>query len=557
MHHQQYGFWGQCVNDYRGVKPHDGYDILARWGRDKNNDENASSVAEEIRKITSMLEHRGDDIDSDSSDGSGHFHFKEDDEEEPYYVSPTKRAGAFFVFTSNVDAHSFDVFESHEIRECHGNVELWQCHNFACGTNDTALHGGSLDGSDAGGGDNVDEEQDQAQKWQRRLWRLPMEYKFMVNRKSMSAPYSKTPLKSQPSENIAAAAETAEESLGSPPASKRRKSSMQDDYIESTASSVSDQGNKHGIEAVSDSADNNDARDTATALGGMMEAALRNHLEKKSEESKSCNDASTKTKDSNGISHSQHAHIGDVHGNPRLFPLRHMHSPTTEPIDNEGESAQNYYLPISPNQNWPTCPRCGEAARPAVLMFGDLDWVYNLKQEQRWQRWCHSLLKLCKQRARGNNGFAGFGSDSSSTVSGANMSENGWEDVTTEPSTEQKTDGVDEGPASAPSPVQSEQSNTANSASPPQHPNQPHPPLKVAILEIGCGYNVPTCRVIAERLVGELSMRGGDATLIRINPSHPEPDDHSVEDFTVSIMEKGLAALKLIDEHYHELAKEE
>ena len=43
--------------------------------------------------------------------------------DEPYYVSD-ERAGAFYLFTSNVDAHSFDIFESHEIRECHGNVEL-------------------------------------------------------------------------------------------------------------------------------------------------------------------------------------------------------------------------------------------------------------------------------------------------------------------------------------------------------------------------------------------------------------------------------------------------
>ena len=43
----------------------------------------------------------------------------------PYSVDGT--AGSFFLFTSNVDAHSFDHFEAHEIRECHGNVELWQC----------------------------------------------------------------------------------------------------------------------------------------------------------------------------------------------------------------------------------------------------------------------------------------------------------------------------------------------------------------------------------------------------------------------------------------------
>merc|ERR1719272_610228 len=44
---------------------------------------------------------------------------------EPYLCDTV--AGAFFVFTSNVDAHSFDHFDACEVRECHGNIELWQC----------------------------------------------------------------------------------------------------------------------------------------------------------------------------------------------------------------------------------------------------------------------------------------------------------------------------------------------------------------------------------------------------------------------------------------------
>ena len=41
-------------------------------------------------------------------------------------------AGAFFVFTSNVDAHSADTFHACEVRECHGNTELWQCSEPCC-----------------------------------------------------------------------------------------------------------------------------------------------------------------------------------------------------------------------------------------------------------------------------------------------------------------------------------------------------------------------------------------------------------------------------------------
>ena len=197
-----YGFWNQCCNDYRKVNPHEGYDIIARWGKDKNfnSDRDAvikgnlmandckgieSNVAREIRAITRVLE-------VDDSDGS--VTTRKNLTEEPYYVSPTERAGAFFIFTSNVDAHCYDVFHSHEIRECHGNVELWQCHNFACGTNATVDDGGLQDGLDCtpaasaaagrgvGGGSGDDEH-----KWERRLWRLPLRHEFLVDCKTFLA----------------------------------------------------------------------------------------------------------------------------------------------------------------------------------------------------------------------------------------------------------------------------------------------------------------------------------------------------------------------------------
>lgn len=82
-------------------------------------------------------------------------------------------------------------------------------------------------------------------------------------------------------------------------------------------------------------------------------------------------------------------------------------------------------------------------------------------------------------------------------------------------------------------------------------------PLKVCILEIGCGYNVPTCRAISESVVSKLTSLGGDATLVRINPAHPESDDSSVEDNVISIMEKGLASLKLIDDEYCKLLNQD
>ena len=560
-----YGFWGQCCNDYRRVKQHEGYDILAQWGKEKNQDSN--EVAQEIRNITQMLEQGAIQRDSDSSDDSESFQLKEGDEDEPYYVSPTQRAGAFFVFTSNVDAHSYDVFPSHEIRECHGNVELWQCHNFACGTNDTTLEDrgslGEIEGTEMKESQQQKcdgyENKQRTQKWQRRLWRLPMDHQFVVDCNTMQAPRSKAAKVTTKSAN--------EPKLSSSPpvspASKRRKSaiSVQDDHDDTCVDFDS---------KLAACADHDEIDDTANALGGIMNYTLHNHLEKEVAEGGS-QDSSDNINDESNRSTSEPAHVGDVHGKPRLFPLRHMHTPQT---DTETETqAHDYFLQMTADGNWPSCPRCKGPARPAVLMFNDMDWVYNSKQEGRWQRWCESLLKLCKRRCReGLTGGEQLDSDSASTVSDTNISEKGWEDVSDSespgPSTEhtmgetakfasaaQTKETIDEKAAQASTELPNSDSDQQNNPS--LLTNQPSSsPLKVAILEIGCGYNVPTCRVIAERLVCELTLRGGDATLIRINPSHPESDDHSCEDFVISIMEKGLVALKMIDEYYTELKAE-
>ena len=138
-----------------------------------------------------------------------------------------------------------------------------------------------------------------------------------------------------------------------------------------------------------------------------------------------------------------------------------------------------------------------------------------------------------------------------STKSEANMSDSGWNDVS-EPDIDSKPSSSAEEKVDEESKVSSDDKQNSITSSP-QSPLSSHEPLKVAIVEVGCGYNVPTCRVVAESLIGELLLRGGDATLIRINPTHSEPDDDDIEDNIISIPEKGLAALKLIDEHYEEL----
>ena len=61
----------------------------------------------------------------------------------------------FFLFTSNADAHSYDFFPAHEIHDCHGNVEIWQCHHRECCNE----HSG--------------------------LWRVPLEFSFVVCQTTM------------------------------------------------------------------------------------------------------------------------------------------------------------------------------------------------------------------------------------------------------------------------------------------------------------------------------------------------------------------------------------
>merc|ERR1740139_978427 len=73
----------------------------------------------------------------------------------PYTVGDAK-PGAFFAFTSNVDAHHFDWFEACEIRECHGNTELYQC-------------AASNPCSD-------------------KVWRAPLDFRFHVDKQTMLAP---------------------------------------------------------------------------------------------------------------------------------------------------------------------------------------------------------------------------------------------------------------------------------------------------------------------------------------------------------------------------------
>mmetsp|Transcript_178807 Transcript_178807/g.435024 ORF Transcript_178807/g.435024 Transcript_178807/m.435024 type:complete len:536 (+) Transcript_178807:3-1610(+) len=137
-----WGFWGQCYNDYRDTAPHDGYRIIHRWvERRFRSSAMATAVREQL--LEDVAGEKAKAIASNMPPA----------EKQPYVVKD--HAGAFYAFTSNVDAHLWDVFQPSEIRECHGNTETYQC----------ASQEGRCDGH----------------------WRAPFAFRFRVDKSSMLA----------------------------------------------------------------------------------------------------------------------------------------------------------------------------------------------------------------------------------------------------------------------------------------------------------------------------------------------------------------------------------
>ena len=134
-----YGFWGQCFNDYRNTKPHEGYDILARWRKDKIQSKISKTIQDKVRHKATIR---------------STFEEIETVKLTPYEVEDVA-AGSFFSFTSNADGHFYDYFPAQEIHDCHGNVELWQCSDRDCESG---------------------------------IWRAPLDQAFIVDKETMLAP---------------------------------------------------------------------------------------------------------------------------------------------------------------------------------------------------------------------------------------------------------------------------------------------------------------------------------------------------------------------------------
>lgn len=171
------------------------------------------------------------------------------------------------------------------------------------------------------------------------------------------------------------------------------------------------------------------------------------------------------------------ARVGQVHK-----PFGRRKAPLSKlPLEEDEEVSKSFRK----DQNWPICPFCGAPARPAVLMFSDLQWINDVAQEWRWQAWKAAVADV----ARSRQGFR------------------------------QKL-------------------------------------LKVLVLEIGCGANVPTVRHAAEGAALDFKDYA-DVTVVRINPDFPLPDrlyppiPHLRH---LALPMGGLEALRRISDQYQSLA---
>lgn len=159
--------------------------------------------------------------------------------------------------------------------------------------------------------------------------------------------------------------------------------------------------------------------------------------------------------------------------------------------------------------NRPTCPNCDAPARPAVLMFGDFGWVKDLRAMARHSTWLQAVGLEALSRA------------------GAAWPEQfpAWM----------------HGAAETPPPPDLDELPDEESSR----------PLRVAILEIGCGRNVPAVRANSETTASRLADLGAACSLVRVNPEHPGYDDQRMKGKSVQLVSlKGRAVecLELIDD---------
>jgi len=456
-----YGFWGSCFNDYREAQGHEGYDIMRRW-RDWRFRDTCIS-----RKIQAQLKQNRSSRSTLFGDAAAVSH-EGAHETEPHHVQGA--AGAFFVFTSNVDAHSFDFFEAHEVRECHGNTEVWQC------------------GSEGG-------------PCCKRTWRAPASFTFVVDKQTMRAPprvaeegaaenggdaFDRAPVEDDPCAGDAAAAAAAdhEETRTAPCAAVLPR----DDGRPTAEGADAVSGAVEVVDAITSSSAG--AECAAAAASAFRHAALGQ-----------CREVEQATVNADKHDHqcaTDGCTVGDgvkgsdmlgvvgspvdytTNGTSNAARVGQTHQPfghRKDPLTKLPPPAEHATVDFAAGGNWPRCPHCGGPGRPAILMFADMAWVENEAQESRWEAWVGTVSATAKA-----------------------MESTGRR-------------------------------------------------LRTAILEIGCGENVRTVRMMTEDTARHLAKYGAHVTVVRVNLDFPFPDSQpeSPRHHHISLLGGGLEAIRLID----------
>eukprot|EP01127_Copromyxa_protea_P016793 TRINITY_DN505_c0_g3_i2.p1 TRINITY_DN505_c0_g3~~TRINITY_DN505_c0_g3_i2.p1 ORF type:complete len:583 (-),score=106.29 TRINITY_DN505_c0_g3_i2:58-1806(-) len=127
-----YGFWGTYYNQVKGSYPNVGYKEIEAWKRIYYNN-----------KATTLQKNMWSQQQ------------QEQEEEELFDKRPL--TPWFFWYTSNLDSHLQNFFHDNEALEANGSIEYWQC-SAPCNR-------------------------------EPKRWRLPLSFKFVVDRSTMSAPH--------------------------------------------------------------------------------------------------------------------------------------------------------------------------------------------------------------------------------------------------------------------------------------------------------------------------------------------------------------------------------
>jgi len=287
---------------------------------------------------------------------------------EPYKVEGT--AGAFYVFTSNVDAHSFDVFEANEIRECHGNVEIWQCPNKCKFLRRD------------GDGDS---------KMSSLLWRIPLNHEFVVDKNTMLAvPFVDEKTMTMPSD---------ERGIKRIKKDNTKEGEEKGDVKAHIGHTFGSTRRQHLLKNMPNNVDLSslwiaEASNVATTKHPIVSQPSS------TSDNSSCNLVASGTTTSQPPSSDK---------NDNVIP------PPPSNSDNPSLPTATIQPPHPPapspklKSTYPKCPLCQQLARPAILMFGDNAWIDNAAQAQRWTTWKKALYDLtrhyCQQRCQDSDTF--------------------------------------------------------------------------------------------------------------------------------------------------------